>query len=145
MSKNISGRSLRTGLGLRGGRRRPGRLLLTGGFWATGVHDARGRARGRLRGRPLGAGRGPGARGTGYADLVAKVAPSIVTVRSERKVQAAALPFGERRRCRPSSGASARARTTCSRTARAASARASIVSADGYLLTNHHVVRTRRR
>ncbi len=36
----------------------------------------------------------PVAAATGYADLVARVAPSIVTVRSERMVKPAAMPFG---------------------------------------------------
>src|SRR5215468_1606882 len=41
------------------------------------------------------AGTAPVVASTGYADLVARVAPSIVTVRSERMVKPAALPFGD--------------------------------------------------
>ena len=76
-----------------------------------------------------------------YADLVARVAPSIVTVRSERVAKASpggpalrpgpVLPVLRRRAARP---------CPRRRSARPGSARASSCSADGTILTNHHVI-----
>ena len=60
----------------------------------------------------------------GYADVVARVSPSIVTIRSERTVKPASLPF-RAESCPRSCASSGSSRPTPGRTARAASAPAS--------------------
>ncbi len=78
--------------------------------------------------------------GPSYADLIAKVMPAVVTVRSERLVQQTAAPFEDDllRRFFGDRGGAPRAMPA----PRQASGLGSgvVINADGYVLTNHHVV-----
>ena len=78
---------------------------------------------------------------SGYAELVARVAPSIVTVRSERLAKPAALPFGGDEGQLPFFGRGY-GMPAPDRAPRREGGLGSgvIVSAEGYLLTNNHVV-----
>ena len=84
-----------------------------------------------------------GAPTNSYADLVARVAPAVVTVRSERIVQQTSMQGRTMTCCAASSARRATADRRASgrrRAVRADSARAWSSPADGYILTNNHVV-----
>ena len=79
---------------------------------------------------------------SGYADLVAKVAPAIVTVRSERMVRPTALPFGEGDdRLPPFLRGFGRGPEDFQPHREGGLGSGVVVSADGYIVTNHHVVK----
>ena len=78
---------------------------------------------------------------SGYAELVARVAPSIVTVRSERLVKPAAMPFGGDGGEMPFFGRGFGQQMPDMAPRRQGGLGSGvIVSAEGYLLTNNHVV-----
>jgi serine protease Do len=83
----------------------------------------------------------PGAAFSGYADLVARVAPSIATVRAERVAKPAALPFGRGENPFPFLFPDGRFGAPDLRPRREGGLGSGVIfRGDGYLLTNNHVV-----
>ena len=83
----------------------------------------------------------PGAPAGSYADLVSAVAPSVVTVRSERVVKPTAgeIPFGDDPFLRRFFGDGFQRSPMVPRREGGLGSGV-VVSADGYILTNHHVI-----
>jgi Do/DeqQ family serine protease len=139
MSKNTGGGALRRASLFTAGVATLA-VLLTGALLAQSVHERAALHAGGFQAVHSTQAMAAVPAGTGYADLVAKVAPSIVTIRSERKVQAAALPFGEGELPPFLRGFGQVPRDLQPRREGGLGSGV-IVSPDGYLLTNHHVVR----
>jgi Do/DeqQ family serine protease len=114
--------------------------LLAGGLVAGSVMGGAAQA-GALEAVRTTAGVAPVPASSGYAEVVSRVAPSIVTVRSERLVKPAAMPFGGDGGEIPffGRGFSLPGPDTAPRR-QGGLGSGVIVSAEGYLLTNNHVV-----
>jgi Do/DeqQ family serine protease len=75
-----------------------------------------------------------------YADVVSRVSPAVVTVRTERHAQAVSLPFGDGDNLFQQFFGNQAPRTRPQPGAEGALGSGVIVSLDGYILTNYHVV-----
>ena len=76
-----------------------------------------------------------------YADLVSKVAPAVVTIRADKRVrQAQQFPFGDDPFFRGLFGNRGPQQQQPQESLQRALGSGVIVSADGYVLTNHHVI-----
>jgi len=75
-----------------------------------------------------------------YADLVSQVAPAVVTIRSERVVRTTSSPFGDDSLFDQFFGRQDRRRMPVQPREEGALGSGVVVSQDGYILTNHHVV-----
>src|SRR5688572_1918768 len=78
---------------------------------------------------------------TSYADVVSRVAPSVVTIRADRRVRTPRqFPFADDPFFREFFGNRRPQQQDPRESLQRALGSAVIVSADGYMLTNHHVV-----